>query len=121
MRLLPRRESMAVEVSESRAAQEEILPPVIVPGAHPATKSKWYSWRQDGRALIAYLLDAEVHTFAFSVAANAIISFIPFIVLLYTLALSVFHSPAMRDVVDQVVNYYLPSAAKEKGWLVGTI
>ena len=34
-----------------------------------------------------YLLDSEVHTFAFSVAANAILSFIPFIVLLYTLAL----------------------------------
>ena len=49
-------------------------------------------WRKSGTALIAYLLDSEVHTFAFSVAANAIISFIPFVVLLYTLALSVFHS-----------------------------
>ena len=62
-----------------------------------------------------------MHTFAFSVAANAIISFIPFVVLLYTLALSVFHSEAMRGVVDQMVNYYLPSAAKNKGWLVDTI
>ncbi len=83
--------------------------------------SKWYRWRKDGTALIAYLLDSEVHTFAFSVAANAIISFIPFVVLLYTLALSVFHSEAMKGVVDQMVNYYLPSAAKDQDWLVNTI
>ena len=58
----------------------------------PAKQSKWYRWRKDGTALLSYLLDSEVHTFAFSVAANAIISFIPFVVLLYVLALSVFHS-----------------------------
>ncbi len=89
--------------------------------SQPVAQSKWYRWRKNGTALIAYLLDSEVHTFAFSVAANAIISFIPFVVLLYTLALSVFHSEAMRGVVDQMVNYYLPSAAKDKSWLVGTI
>ena len=44
------------------------------------------------RRWCSYLLDSEVHTFAFSVAANAILSFIPFIVLLYTLADTVFHS-----------------------------
>ncbi len=38
----------------------------------PATESKWYSWRKDGTALVNYLLDSEVHTYAFSVAANAI-------------------------------------------------
>jgi membrane protein/epoxyqueuosine reductase len=27
----------------------------------------------------------------------------------------------MRDVVDQMVNYYLPSAEKKQGWLVNTI
>ena len=77
------------------------------------SRTKWYQWRKSGTALIAYLLDSEVHTFAFSVAANAIISFIPFVVLLYTLALSVFHSEAMVGVVDQMVNYYLPSASQE--------
>ena len=77
----------------------------------PVAQSKWYRWRKSGTALIAYLLDSEVHTFAFSVAANAIISFIPFIVLLYTLALSVFHSQDMVKIVDNIVNYFLPSAA----------
>ena len=74
-----------------------------------AARSKWYRWRKDGTALVAYLLDSEVHTFAFSVAANAILSFIPFIVLLYTLALSVFHSDAMVGVVNDMVQYFLPS------------
>jgi membrane protein len=87
----------------------------------PAAQSKWYRWRKSGTALIAYLLDSEVHTFAFSVAANAIISFIPFVVLLYTLALSVFHSEAMKDVVNDMVNYFLPSATTTKDWLTTTI
>jgi YihY family inner membrane protein len=87
----------------------------------PAAQSKWYRWRKSGTALIAYLLDSEVHTFAFSVAANAIISFIPFVVLLYTLALSFFHSEAMKGVVNDMVNYFLPSATVTKGWLTITI
>jgi membrane protein len=89
--------------------------------AEKVTQSKWYLWRKSGTALIAYLLDSEVHTFAFSVAANAIISFIPFAVLLYTCALTVFHSQAMKGVVDELVNYYLPTAEKTKDWLTNTI
>jgi YihY family inner membrane protein len=75
----------------------------------PLAKSKWYRWRRDGKALLDYLLDSEVHTFAFSVAANAILSFIPFIVLLYTLARSVFNSDAMVGVVGDLVRYFFPS------------
>jgi YihY family inner membrane protein len=75
----------------------------------PAQRSKWYRWRKDGTALISYLLDSEVHTFAFSVAANSILSFIPFIVLLYTLSRSVFHSEMMVTVVNDMVTYFLPS------------
>src|ERR1039458_4254468 len=84
--------------------------------AEPASRSKWYRWRRSGTALVKYLLDSEVHTFAFSVAANAILSFIPFTVLLYTLSHSVFHSDAMRDVVTDMVNYFLPSVAS-KDWV----
>jgi membrane protein/epoxyqueuosine reductase len=72
-------------------------------------KSKWYRWRTDGKALLSYLLDSEVHTFAFSVAANAILSFIPFTVLLYTISDSVFHSTMMVKVVNDMVNYFLPT------------
>jgi membrane protein len=89
--------------------------------AAPLTHSKWYHLRKDGTALITYLLDSEVHTFAFSVAANAILSFIPFVVLLYTLALRVFHSQPMVGVVNDMVNYFLPSVTTEPNWLANSI
>lgn len=79
----------------------------------PAAVSKWYRWRKSGAALLDYLLDAEVHTYAFSVAANAIISFIPLIVLLYTIAFSVFHSQEMVNVVSKIVEEFLPTTAKQ--------
>ncbi len=90
----------------------------------PVTHSKWYRWRRSGTALIAYLLDSEVHTFAFSVAANAILSFIPFVILLYTLALRVFHSPPkgpMVVVVNDMVNYFLPSVTNKQNWLADSL
>ncbi len=112
---------MADDVNSAGAGGAAIETVGAVDAVERPARPKWFLWRKSGKALVSYLLDSEVHTFAFSVAANAIISFIPFVVLLYTLALSVFHSDAMRGVVDQMVNYYLPSAAKDKDWLVDTI
>ena len=106
--------------SEIRDAAETIAAAASGP-AQPASQSKWYHWRKDGTAMLAYLLDSEVHTYAFSVAANAIISFIPFLVLLYAVALSVFHSQVLKGVVDDMVNYYLPSAAKDPHFMTNTI
>jgi hypothetical protein len=77
---------VADELNAARSGEMLLRLPAEQPMWWSRRKSKWYRWRKDGTALIAYLLDSEVHTFAFSVAANAILSFIPFIVLLYTLA-----------------------------------
>lgn len=98
------------DVSNSDARNDALIEvPRAADAVEPATRSKWYRWRRDGTALIAYLLDSEVHTYAFSVAANAILSFIPFIVLLYTLAWPVFHSTMMVKVVNDMVNYFVPA------------
>jgi membrane protein len=51
----------------------------------------------------------EVHTFAFSVAANAILSFFPFVVLMMTLIRHVFHSTVMVTVVEDLLRDYLPA------------
>jgi YihY family inner membrane protein len=59
--------------------------------------------------VLRYLMRTEVHTFAFSVAANAILSFIPFLVLLLTLTRQVFHSRAMYEIVLQLLRSYLPA------------
>lgn len=85
-----------------------------------AAAARWFRWRSDGKALTAYLLDSKVHTFAFSVAANAIISFIPFVVLLYALARYIFHSTRSADpmvrIISQMVVYFIPSTASGE-WL----
>ena len=58
---------------------------------------------------VKYLLHTEVHTFAFSVAANAILSFFPFVLLLMSLAVRVFHSRTMSDVIKELLRDYLPA------------
>jgi membrane protein len=58
---------------------------------------------------VRYLLRTEVHTFAFSVAANALLSFFPFVTLLLMLIRRVFRSPGMYEVVLQLLRDYLPA------------
>ncbi len=88
-------------------------PIVTIPIATPEQ-----SRRQPGRGgkrpsllalTVKYLLRTDVHTFAFSVAANAILSFFPFVVLLMTLIRRVFHSRVMYDVVVELLRDYLPA------------
>ena len=61
------------------------------------------------RSTARYMLRTEVHTFAFSVAANAILSFFPFLLLLLTLIRRVFHSQIMYSVVESLLRDYLPT------------
>ncbi len=60
-------------------------------------------------SLLKYLTQTDVHTYAFSVAANVILSLFPFIVLLLTICRVVFHSPAMVVVVSEFMRSYLPT------------
>jgi membrane protein len=57
-------------------------------------------------ALAKYMVRTEVHTYAFSVAANVILSLFPFIVMLLTISRRVFHS--QQAVVD-MMDHFLPS------------
>ena len=59
-------------------------------------------------ALARYMARTEVHTYAFSVAANAILSLFPFIVLLLTVSRRVFHSRSMEAVVGEMMKSFLP-------------
>jgi len=60
-------------------------------------------------ALVRYMMRTEVHTYAFSVAANAILSLFPFIVLLLTLCRRVFHSRSMESVMGDMMHSFLPT------------
>ena len=59
-------------------------------------------------ALACYMVRTEVHTYAFSVAANTILSLFPFIVLLLTISRRVFHSRAMEAIVGDMMKNLLP-------------
>ncbi len=58
---------------------------------------------------LSYLKETEVHTYAFSVAANALLSFFPFMVVILLLCRRVFHSPVMESVVSDLLRDYLPA------------
>jgi membrane protein len=90
-----------------RPSSSTVAAPGEVRSEAPAGTTKSYSGLL--ASTVKYLLRTEVHTFAFSVAANAILSFFPFVLLLLMLIRRVFRSPAMYEVVVQLLRDYLPA------------
>jgi YihY family inner membrane protein len=88
------------------AGDEKVEPNLVADPAVPVAAS---GTLQQIVALAHYMTKTEVHTYAFSVAAQVILSLFPFIVLLLTLAQRVFHSPKMVNVVVLMMNNFLPS------------
>jgi YihY family inner membrane protein len=77
---------------------ERVKPVVALPG-----------WWPQAKALLEYMAGTEVHTYAFSVAANVILSLFPFIVMMLTIAQQVFHSQTMVEVLSELMSSLLPS------------
>ena len=75
-------------------------PQVIVRSWHALWKSIWPSLR--------FLLQAEVHVYSFAVAANVLLTFFPFLVLMIMICRSVLHWQAAVNVILQSINYYFP-------------
>src|SRR5215831_13847706 len=96
--------------SISSAAETAPVPAV----ESPATRLLLRPWKHmllhRGWPTLQYLMKTEAHTYAFSVAANAILSFFPFMVLLMWLILNVFHSTHMFNVIVALVKDHLPVA-----------
>jgi membrane protein len=76
-------------------------PPPRLPADASPGKGIW--------SLVRYMAQTEVHTYAFSVAANTILSLFPFIVLMFTIARGVFHSHAMESAIVDMIRYFLPA------------
>jgi YihY family inner membrane protein len=74
----------------------------------PPTRPEPGWWPQIA-SLVRYLAQSEVHTYAFSVAANAILSIFPFIVMMWTIERRIFHSPKMEGVLSDMLRYFLPA------------
>ena len=79
----------------------------------PASRLLLRPWKHmlmhRGWPTMQYLARTEAHTYAFSVAANAILSFFPFMVLLMWLIRNVFHSATMYNVVVDLLRDHLPA------------
>lgn len=88
-------------------AGDEAVAPTLE--ADPATPVAESGTLEQVKALVRYMSKTEVHTYAFSVAAQAILSLFPFIVLLLTLSHSVFHSTRMAEVVSEMMTNFLPN------------
>ncbi len=91
---------------DPRAGDEKIGTNLAARPSRPVAESA--TWEQV-KALGAYMTKTEVHTYAFSVAAQVILSLFPFIVLLLTLSQKVFHSAKMTDVVGEMMTNFLPN------------
>lgn len=88
------------------AGEEQVSSGLAAADAVPVRESG--TWQQVV-ALAHYMAKTEVHTYAFSVAAQVILSLFPFIVLLLTLAQKVFHSTRMVAVVVEMMTNFLPN------------
>jgi YihY family inner membrane protein len=82
--------------------------PAPVSGS-PVPPAAHVSFAAQCKNLAIYLAQSEVHTYAFSVAANCILSLFPFIVMTWTIERRIFHSPGMESVLGDMLRYFLPA------------
>ncbi len=94
------------EASASSKDDQHDLPPTPMEDVAPVVRE--YGLAAQISALVRYMARTEVHTYAFSVAANVILSLFPFIVLLLTMCRSVFHSRSMEAIVGDMMKNLLP-------------
>jgi membrane protein len=90
-----------------KSAPKAEVPPVPIEQVRPVVRREGLGAQLV--ALAKYMITTEVHTYAFSVAANVILSLFPFIVMMLTISRVVFHSNHMADVVGDMMTYFLPA------------
>lgn len=103
------RSKQVIETATRHNGAEDPEPAAAVPieEVRPAMPSG--SLRSRLIALAKYMMRTDVHTYAFSVAANVILSLFPFIVMMMTLTRHVFNSVAMLHVVERMMWQFLPA------------
>ncbi|MGH9619628.1 MAG: YihY/virulence factor BrkB family protein [Bryobacteraceae bacterium] len=105
----PRGAALEEEGAETSAPQEHA--PAPSDPFHAAPRVHVHTWRGVWNSIAAsarFLLQTEVHVYAFAVAANILISFFPFLVAMILLCKDVLHSQAAVNVILRTVNEYFP-------------
>jgi YihY family inner membrane protein len=105
----------AAKVAKATQAAVEKTAAEPVPIEHVKPVVRQDGWWPQAKALVHYMTKTEVHTYAFSVAANVILALFPFIVMMATLAQQVFHSATMIEVLKDLMATLLPTG-QEMVW-----
>ena len=102
-------QAQQLETQRAESSNESTdVPPIPMSQVPPVVPAQGFG--PQVVALAKYMMRTEVHTYAFSVAANVILSLFPFIVMMLTISRVVFHSSAMEQVVIHDIMYnFLPS------------
>ncbi len=111
----------ALRRARTAGLAEAVATPAMMPGAPVQATTPMAEvepvievegWWPQTKELLIFLSGTEVHTYAFSVAANVIFSLFPFIVLILTITEKIFHSPtqvaAMLDAIRGMLDALLP-------------
>jgi membrane protein len=80
---------------------------------HQAPVMRVRSWRTLWKSIgptVKFLLETEVHVYAFAVAANVLISFFPFLVVMILISRSVLHWEGAVNAIFFAVNDYFPES-----------
>jgi membrane protein len=101
--------SVSIPRIEDKLEEEDALVGVPAMPKPPARLARNASLGEEIWSLARYMSQTEVHTYAFSVAANTILSLFPFIVMMFTIARLVFHSHAMESAIADMIRYFLPT------------
>lgn len=99
---------MSTEIKTNDPQVEVGPPPALHTPLPPATPPGSSGWKGDLLALYRYLTQPEVHTYAFSVAANSILAFYPLIIMLYAAASHISHSKNLTAAIVGIVQFFLP-------------
>jgi YihY family inner membrane protein len=96
-------------MSTNHSTEETLEAPAAVPISEVRPVVRAYGLWPQIVALAKYMTRTEVHTYAFSVAANVILSLFPFIVMMLTISSLVVDSKKIWPVVGEVMTTFLPS------------
>ena len=111
-------DSLAAAVTQPAITQPAITQPATTQSAPATLEDKPLAsleptvapagWWPHARELAGFLAGTEVHTYAFSVAANVIFSLFPFIVLIITIVEKFFPSDKMAEAIRDMLTALLP-------------
>ncbi len=70
---------------------------------------RWRRLALAARPTLRYWSETEVHVYAFSIAANALLSFFPFLIVMYSVLKALFGSTGAKSILGIVLNAYFPN------------